>query len=78
MAVGRIVHRQEVFGKFYRGPAVITNMGVFRFDDDGIMYLDTVHRASPRTGEDNCSFDLNISRCRGKEPTDRGEIYLAV
>ena len=53
-------------------------MGVFRFDDEGIMYLDTVHPGfTPEQVRDNCSFDLNISRCRGEteRPTEE-EIYL--
>ena len=47
-------------------------MGVFRFDEEGVMYLDTVHPGfTPEQVRDNCSFDLNISRVRGetKPPT---------
>jgi glutaconate CoA-transferase subunit B len=66
---GEFVHRKEVYGKFFQGgpSAVITNMGVFRFDDDGIMYLDTVHPGfTAEQVKDNCLFDLNISRCQGE------------
>ena len=42
---GEIVPKKEIYGKYYKGgpSAVITNMGVFRFDENGEMYLDTVH-----------------------------------
>jgi len=66
---GDFVHKREVYGKAFRGGpgAVISNMGVFRFDDDGIMYLDTVHPGfTPEQVKENCSFDLNISRVSGK------------
>ena len=53
------------------GPAaVISDMGVFRFDEDGIMYLDTYHPGlSPAKIVENCSFDLNISLCKGETPS---------
>jgi glutaconate CoA-transferase subunit B len=66
---GEMVPKKEVYGKFFKGgpSAVITNMGVFRFDDDGVMYLDTVHPGfTPEQVKDNCEFDLNISRCNGE------------
>jgi glutaconate CoA-transferase subunit B len=66
---GEMVHRREIFGKFADGgpTAVITNMGVFRFDENGVMYLDTVHPGfTAEQVKDNCSFDLNISRCKGE------------
>lgn len=66
---GEFVPRQEIYGKFFQGgpSAVITNMGVFRFDDDGIIYLDTVHPGfTAEQVKDNCLFDLNISRCKGE------------
>jgi len=66
---GEMVHKKEVYGKFFNGgpSAVITNMGVFRFDDEGVMYLDTVHPGfTPQQVKDNCEFDLNISRCKGE------------
>jgi glutaconate CoA-transferase subunit B len=66
---GEMVPRQEVYGKYFRGgpTAVITNMAVFRFDEDGIIYLDTVHPGfTAEQVKENCSFDLNISRCKGE------------
>ncbi|MBC7076038.1 MAG: acyl CoA--acetate/3-ketoacid CoA transferase subunit beta [Syntrophomonadaceae bacterium] len=69
---GEYVPKKEVYGKFYKGGpvAIISNMAVFRFDEDGIMYLDTVHPGfTPEQVKDNCSFDLNISRCRGETET---------
>lgn len=66
---GEMVHKKEVYGKFFNGgpSAVITNMAVFRFGDDGIMYLDTVHPGfTAEQVKDNCLFDLDISRCKGE------------
>ena len=66
---GEMVPRQEVYGKYFRGgpSAVITNMAVFRFDEKGLMYLDTVHPGfTAEQVRDNCSFDLDISRCKGE------------
>ena len=77
---GEFVPKQEVYGKYFRGgiSAVITNMAVFRFDDDGIMYLDTYHPGfTPEQVKDNCSFDLNISRVSGEtKPPTYGELDL--
>ncbi|MGS0746370.1 CoA-transferase subunit beta [Syntrophomonas erecta subsp. sporosyntropha] len=71
---GEWAHKKEIYGKFFRGgpEAVITNMGVFRFDEEGVMYLETVHPGyTPEQVKENCSFDLNISRVSGetKPPT---------
>lgn len=71
---GEMVEKKKVYNKAYRGgpEAVISNMGVFRFDENGEMYLDTVHPGfTPEQVRDNCSFDLNISRVSGetKPPT---------
>jgi len=66
---GEMKPKKEVYGKFFNGglSAVITNMAVFRFDEDGVMYLDTVHPGfTPEQVKENCEFDLNISRCRGE------------
>jgi glutaconate CoA-transferase subunit B len=66
---GEMVSKQEVYGKFFNGgpSAVITNMGVFRFDENGIIYLDTVHPGyTAEQVKDNCSFNLNISKCQGE------------
>lgn len=61
------------------GPAgVISNMGVFRFDEDGIMYLETHHTGvTPEQVNENCSFDLDISKVTGetKRPTYR-ELFI--
>ncbi|MDH7496868.1 MAG: CoA-transferase [Syntrophomonadaceae bacterium] len=77
---GEEAHKKDVYGKFFRGgvSAVITNMGVFRFDEEGIIYLDTVHPGfTPEQVKDNCSFDLNISRCKGETvPPTYAEIDL--
>jgi len=52
------------------GPTgVISNMGVFRFDDNGEMYLETYHPGvTPEQVKENCSFDLNISKVTGETP----------
>ena len=47
-------------------------MGVYHFDDDGVIYLDTVHPGfTPEEVKDNCMFNLNISKVSGetKPPT---------
>lgn len=69
---GEWVTKQEVYGRaFHGGPAaVISDMGVYRFNEDGEMYLDTVHPGfTPEDCRKNCSFDLDISRCQGETPT---------
>lgn len=77
---GEFVPKKEVYGKYFRGgvSAVITNMGVFRFDDTGVIYLDTVHPGfTPEQVKDNCSFNLNISKVKGEtKPPTYGEIEL--
>lgn len=68
----KLVPKQEVYGPAFRGgpAAVISDMGVYRFDENGVMYLDTVHPGfTPEDCHDNCCFDLNISRCKGETPT---------
>jgi glutaconate CoA-transferase subunit B len=53
-------------------------MGVYRFDKDGIMYLETYHPGTtPEKVKENVSFDLNISRVTGetKRPTYR-EMFI--
>lgn len=61
------------------GPeAVISNMGIFKFDENGEIYLETYHAGlSPEQVRENCSFDLNISRVIGetKKPTYR-ELFV--
>ena len=66
---GELVKKQEIYGKYFYGglSAVITDMAVFRFDEEGIMYLDTVHPGfTAEQVKENCSFDLNISRVSGE------------
>ena len=66
---GKRVSKKEVYGRGFRwGPsAVISDMGVFYFDENGEMYLDTVHPGFTKEQvRENCSFDLNISRVRGE------------
>lgn len=78
---GEWVSRQEAFGSIYRGGpvAVITNMAVFRFDEEtGEMYLDTVHAGfTEKDVLENVGFDLDVSRCAGetRRPTYH-ELYL--
>jgi len=71
---GEFVHKKEVYNKAFRGGpyAVISNMGVFKFDEDGVIYLETVHPGfTPEQVQYNCMFKLNISRVIGetKPPT---------
>jgi Acyl CoA:acetate/3-ketoacid CoA transferase, beta subunit len=66
---GDFVPKKDVYGKAFRGGpnAVISNMGVFRFDDDGVIYLDTVHPGfTPEQVKDNCMFNLNIAKVSGE------------
>lgn len=66
---GEMVHKREVYNRAFRGgpEAVITNMAVFRFDEEGEMYLDTFHPGfSPEKVQENCGFKLNISRVSGE------------
>lgn len=66
---GEMVHKKEVYGKFFRGgpSAVITDMAVFRFDDEGVMYLDTVHPGySVEQIQEKCGFALNVSKVSGE------------
>ena len=68
---GTMVAKEEVYNCAFRGgpEAVITNMGVFRFDENGEMYLDTWHPgATPEMIQENCGFELNMSRARGETP----------
>jgi glutaconate CoA-transferase, subunit B len=50
------------------GPeAVVTNMGIFRFDEKGVMYLDTCHPGiTVDKVKENCNFNLNISKVKGE------------
>lgn len=77
---GEWVHKREIYGsKLSGGPsAVISNMAVFRFDEQGIIYLDTVHPGfTPEEVKAYCSFDLNISMVKGEtKPPTYEEIEL--
>jgi len=52
------------------GPCVVvTNMGVYRFDENGIIYLETVHPGvNVQQIKDNCGFEINVERCQGETP----------
>lgn len=78
---GEFVPRKQLYGSAYRGgpSAVISTVGVFRFDDlTGIMYLDTIHPGKTVEEIKNlCQFDLDISRVKGETvaPT-RDELHI--
>lgn len=61
------------------GPeAVVTNMGVYRFDGEGIIYLASHHPGvSVRQVQENCGFSLNVERLSGETsaPTYR-ELFV--
>lgn len=50
------------------GPAsVVTNMGVYRFDENGIIYLSTYHPGvTVAQVQENCGFKLNVDRNEGE------------
>ncbi|MFA5537368.1 MAG: CoA-transferase [Bacillota bacterium] len=78
---GEWISRQEAYGKNFRGGpvAVITNMAVFRFDEEtGEMYLHTVHAGfTAKDVQDNVGFELDVSRCIGETtPPTYHELYL--
>ncbi len=52
------------------GPAVVvTNMAVYRFDKDGIIYLETHHPGvTVEQIKENCGFNLNVSLVKGETP----------
>jgi len=52
------------------GPdSVVTNMAVYRFDKNGIIYLETNHPGvSVAQVSENCGFDLNVERVKGETP----------
>ena len=61
------------------GPeAVVTNMATYRFDENGIMYLDTTHPGvTVEQVKENCGFNVNTERYNGKTklPTYR-ELFV--
>lgn len=66
---GEWASKQEVYGSYFQGgvAAVITDMAVFRFDENGEMYLDTVHPGfTVKDVTENVGFDLNISNVSGQ------------
>ena len=68
---GEWVPKQEVYGSYFKGgvSTVITDMAVFRFDENGEMYLDTVHPSfTVQDVIDNVGFKLNVSRVKGETP----------
>ena len=74
------VHREKLYGaSFTGGPTgVISTAGVFRFDEDGRMFLESYHPGvSIEEVKDMCQFDLNVSRVKGETlpPTEK-EIAL--
>lgn len=78
---GEWISRQEAYGSMFRGGpyAVITNMAVFRFDEEtGLMYLDTVHPgATIDDVRENTGFDIDVSRCQGETaPPTYHELHL--
>ncbi|MED0679421.1 CoA-transferase [Aneurinibacillus thermoaerophilus] len=78
---GTLVPRRQVYGKnFLGGPsAVITNMAVFRFNEEtGMMYVDTIHPGvSQEQLQENTGFELDFSRCKGEtEPPTYEELRI--
>ena len=78
---GDMVPRRDLYGAAYRGgpSAVISTMGVFRFDDvSGCMYLDTCHPGkTPVEIKEQCQFDLDVTRVNGEtKPPTREELRL--
>jgi len=61
------------------GPvAVVTNMGVYKFDDKGEIYLESFHPGvTVDQIKDNCGFDLNVKNVKGEtaRPTYR-ELFV--
>jgi len=70
---GKWTRKKEIYKNTrfenYGPAAVISNMGVYRFDDNGIMYLETYHPGvTTEKIKDNCSFKLNVSKVKGETP----------
>lgn len=71
---GKWTRRKEIYKNTryenYGPEGVISDMGVYRFDDNGIMYLETYHPGlTPERIKDNCNFNLNISNVKGETPS---------
>lgn len=78
---GTLEHRRKVYGnKFFGGPhAVITNMAVFRFDEEkGMMYVHTIHPGITREAlQEKTGFALDFSHCLGEtEPPTYDELEI--
>ncbi|WP_094607989.1 Glutaconate CoA-transferase subunit B [Sporomusa acidovorans DSM 3132] len=77
---GEWVPKQEVYRSYFKGgvSTVITDMAVFRFDETGEMYLDTVHPGfTVQNVIDNVGFTLNVSRVAGETlPPTRKQVEL--
>jgi glutaconate CoA-transferase subunit B len=77
---GEWAPKKEVYGSYFKGgvSTVITDMAVFRFDENGEMYLDTVHPSfTVQDVIDNVGFKLNVSRVRGETlPPTKAQIDL--
>jgi glutaconate CoA-transferase subunit B len=44
-------------------------MGVYRFDKEGVIYLETPHPGvTVEQVKENCGFDLNVSKVKGETP----------
>lgn len=52
------------------GPeAVVTNMAVYRFDKEGVIYLESHHPGvTVEQIQENCGFKLNVERLKGATP----------
>lgn len=77
---GEWAPKQEVYRSYFKGgvSTVITDMAVFRFDETGEMYLDTVHPGfTVQDVIDNVGFKLNVSRVSGETlPPTRKQVEL--
>jgi glutaconate CoA-transferase subunit B len=77
---GDWIHRSELYGQSFRGgpSAIISTAGVFRFDDEGRMYLETYHPGlSLEEVKNLCQFDLNVSKAKGNTlPPKKEELDL--
>ena len=77
---GEWVPKQEVYKSYFKGgvSTVITDMAVFRFDETGEMYLDTVHPGfTVQDVIDNVGFKLNVSRVSGQTlPPTKKQVEL--
>ena len=62
-------------GGWGQGPAVVvTNLGVYRFDDRGEMFLATLHPGVPmEEARANTSWDLRVAEDLGETPSPTPE-----